>query len=200
MTPRPALSLCLATTLIGLIATAASAQNGVAVARADVNGNIPRFCALGEPVIDQSGPRNNIRTVNGSIVAVESLADPATLTTRAANVSLNLPTVCNTAHRITLASDNNGLWREPAVGPEPAGFSGAVPYQLQMNWAGQRTELDAEAQSRSVVDQVAIVDKPTVGDLGLTFSIRAGATGQATNTPLLAGIYRDTVRLTVEAQ
>ena len=200
MTPRLVIPLCLVNVLTGLFATASSAQDGAAVARADVNGNIPRFCALGEPVIDQSGQRNNIRTVNGSIVAVESLADPATLTTRAANVSLSLPTVCNTAHRITLASDNNGLWREPAVGPEPAGFSGAVPYQLQMNWAGQRTDLDAEAQSRSAIERVAIVDQPTVGDLGLILSIQAGATGQAVNTPLLAGIYRDTVRLTVEAQ
>lgn len=200
MTLRPVITVCLATVLLGLVATAASAQQGIAAAGADVNGNIPRFCALGEPTIDQSGPRQNIRTVNSSVVAVDSLADPATLTTQAANISLNLPTVCNTAHRITLASDNNGLWREPAVGPEPAGFSGSVPYVLQMNWAGQRTELNAEAQSRSIIEQIAIVDRPTVGDLGLTFSITAGATGQMTNAPLLAGIYRDTVRLTVEAQ
>lgn len=164
-----------------------------------VEGDAPRFCAVGTPTLSTT-VNNNIRSLTGGVVTIDTLADPTTLTTRAAQFGILLDAVCNYAHRLTITSENNGLWRDPVAGVTPAGFAGAIPYRATVDWAGDETILDAEAESRREQAETALVSLPYAGNVLIDVAITAGATNKATNTPLLAGTYRDTIRVTIEPQ
>ena len=178
-----------------------TAQTQSAVTREyDVEGNAPGFCAVGAPTLSQTSPTSNVRNVAGGVVTIDTLADPTTLTTRSAQFGVQVEAVCNQAHRLTITSENNGLWRDPVAGVVPAAFAGAIPYRATMAWAGDETQLTADAESRREQSQIALVAQPNIGNVVIDIAIEQGATNKATNTPLLAGTYRDTLRVTIEPQ
>ena len=203
------LALILAVTTAGLAGPALAQETGGsgtggsspdAVTREyPVQGNAPRFCAVGTPTLSTT-VSNNVRNLAGGVVTIDTLADPNTLTTRAAEFGILLDAVCNYAHRLTITSENNGLWRDPVAGSVPAGFAGAIPYEARVDWAGDQTILRAEAEARREQAETALVSLPNAGSMLIDVAITAGATNKATNTPLLAGTYRDTIRVTIEPQ
>ena len=143
----------------------------------------------------------NFRTLNGGSLEVDQLTDPTTLSTRGASVELSFPAVCNFAHQIVLESQNNGLWRsELGMTPAPTGFSDAVPYTATLIWGPVTSTFEADASSRQIRDRTQSVDRPVAGQILLRLRIQPGATNLQTNAPLVAGVYRDTLRLTVEPQ
>lgn len=165
-----------------------------------VRGQVPRVCAISAPNLN-SGAQINFRTLNGSSIEVDQLTDPVTLSTRAASVEITFPAVCNFAHQVVLESQNNGLWRsELGLTPAPTGFSDGVPYTATLIWGPVNTNFQADASSRQIRDRAQAVDQPVVGDIRLRLDIQPGATNLQTNAPLVAGVYRDTLRLTVEPQ
>lgn len=165
-----------------------------------VRGRVPQVCALASPTL-ASGSLNNFRTLTGSSLEVDQLTDPVTLSTRAASARISFAAICNFAHQIVLESRNNGLWRsELGLTPAPTGFSDAVPYTATLEWGPINTSLQADASDRRIRDRTQAVDQPVAGDIVLRLDIQPGATNLQTNAPLVSGVYRDTLRLTVEPQ
>ena len=165
-----------------------------------VRGRVPQLCAVSTPTLAASG-LINFRTLNGGSLEVDQLTDPTTLSTRGASVELSFPAVCNFAHQIVLESQNNGLWRsELGMTPAPTGFSDAVPYTATLIWGPVTSTFEADASSRQIRDRTQSVDRPVAGQILLRLRIQPGATNLQTNAPLVAGVYRDTLRLTVEPQ
>lgn len=155
------------------------------------------LCNLGA-LAQASGPQVNIDVTSGAVFTVTQLADPQTLTSQAASITLAAPATCNTLHRVALASDNNGLWR--TSGGTAAGFASAVPYAAELSWSDQTHRLDATGASRGYVEESVLVGQPATGDIRIDFSIDAGSTNAGVGAPLLAGEYADVLRVIVEPQ
>jgi hypothetical protein len=199
---RAATALTTATAVaLLLIGQAARAQtSGDNTRDMVVRGHVPQVCALATPTL-AGGTLNNFRTLNGSSLEVDQLTDPVTLSTRAASARISFAAICNFAHQIVLESRNNGLWRsELGLTPAPTGFSDAVPYTATLEWGPIHTSLQADASDRRIRDRTQAVDQPVAGDIVLRLDIQPGATNLQTNAPLVSGVYRDTLRLTVEPQ
>lgn len=165
-----------------------------------VRGQVPKVCTIASPTIG-AGQVVNFLSLTGGTLQVDQLTDPVTLSTRAASAQVNFAAVCNYAHQIVLESQNNGLWRsELGLTPAPTGFSDAVPYTATLAWGPVSNRFEADASARRIRDSAQLVDQPVVGDVTLRLDIQPGATNLQTNAPLVSGVYRDTLRLTVEPQ
>lgn len=162
--------------------------------------NAPRGCVLGAPELSQAGVSVNFVAPSGMVYRIQELSDPATLTTRAARLRLNFDTMCNTAHRVVIISQNSGLWRN---GQEPVTFGSfgtAVPYQLQVAWADADTLLNVQAAGRQEREFTVNVGVPYAGELELDFQITAGQTNAGFGAPMVEGGYSDTLTVRVEPQ
>lgn len=163
-----------------------------------VVGDANLMCTVGAPT-QSAGALSNFDTPSGSVFGITRLADPDTLSTQAANITLSMDAMCNSIHRVVIASDNNGLWREGA-GAAPSGFGSAVPYRANLVWADQQYPLTAEAASRQSVEEEMLIGRPNTGEMLIEFEINTGATNAGLGAPLLAGEYSDVLRVTVESQ
>lgn len=191
--------------LFALAATPAFAQttglaDGADQSRFPVIGSSPELCQLGEPRISGGQPAVNVKTIIGRVLEIQELTDPKTLSTEGASVELAFDAFCNYPHRVTLSSENNGLFRQVAGGTPPLGFANAVPYRAELRWDDDSLLLDADALNRREARQDLSTSDPTSGPLLLRLRIIAGATNITTQAPLLAGEYRDTITITVGPQ
>lgn len=164
-----------------------------------VSANAPQVCAVQQPVLSQ-GALVNFQALDGTNLRIDQLTDPSTLATAAAQVSVSFDAVCNYPHRIVLESQNNGLWRTSTTAPAPTGFADAVPYTAQLTWGTINNTFRADAKARRLNTDSIPVDNPTAGKIVLNLSIQAGDSNLSANAPLIAGIYGDTLRVTVEPQ
>lgn len=180
---------------IGVMATSSAAQDRQVV---QVLGSAERICTLGLPGLG-NGAAMNFDTSGGSVFSVTQLTDDTMLTTLAARVTVDMSAMCNGVHRISLGSDNNGLWRQQ-TGSTQSGFGYAVPYQANLIWAEQEYILTADAITRVYVEDQLPVSRAAAGNITIEFEISPGATNQGQNKPLLAGDYSDVLRLTVQPQ
>lgn len=162
--------------------------------------NAESGCTLADPELATDGVLVNFVGPTGNVYRVQELADPATLTTRAAHLRLDMAAMCNSAHRVVVTSQNSGLWR---TGPAPTvvgNFGTAVPYQLQISWADTNQTLVAQAVDRQERQWEILVGHPNVGALELDFNITAGQTNAGLGAPMVAGGYSDVVTVRVEPQ
>lgn len=119
-------------------------------------------------------------------IRIAELVDPQTAQPRAAEMTVELPAICNAAHRLTLVSANGGLLRVGGNARNrqaPGAFGERLGYRLDANWGGRTLTLDAAAAPQAVLD----LPDGMAGDLSLRLSIPAGG------GPLVAGRYADTV-------
>lgn len=190
-------------TILGLLGLALIAAPGAAMAQQvtfDVTGSAPQVCALQEPELT-SGPVQNVRSLSGSTLQIEQMVDPQTLATRAAQAQISFEAVCTFPHRIVMESRGNGLWRNQVAGlASPQGFADGVPYSAVLNWGEDSDQLDADATSRGAVQQVTPVGEARLGALTIDLNVQSGASNLAANSPLLAGVYTDTLIVTLEPQ
>lgn len=163
-----------------------------------VIGRAEPFCSLGLPVQGEASPVN-FDSPGGSVFNVTRLTSDETLTTRAATITLDMEAMCNGVHRVVIASDNNGLWRQD-TGAGRSGFGTGVPYEANLIWADRQHRLTADAANRGYVEDQMLVGRPAAGSLLIAFSIASGATNAGENAPLLAGDYSDILRLSVQPQ
>lgn len=123
---------------------------------------------------------------SGGEIRINQLVDQTTAEPVPASITLTIPVICNSSHRVTLSSQNGGLLRDagdPRRRQSNNGFGEFVPYQLNFAWAGQQRDASSEA-ARSIV-----------------LNVRRGAAGEATfrfalpggGGALLAGRYSDAV-------
>jgi hypothetical protein len=189
---------CKVAALLASLACAPVPALAQAQATVNVTGDAIQMCTLGQPE-QGTGALTNFDTPSGTVFAITSLTDAETLSTRAANITLSMAAMCNTLHRVVIASDNNGLWRS-GPGSTPGGFGSAVPYRANLIWADQEYELTADSDQRLQVEEQMLVGRPNMGEMLIEFRINAGATNAGVGAPLLSGEYSDVLRITVESQ
>jgi hypothetical protein len=195
MGPFTSIRAALALAALAAPALAQSTPGGASYA---VVASAPRVCSIAQPRLEP-GRLVNFRTLNGTTLTVDRLTDPATLATLAASASIGFEAVCNFPHQVVIESQNNGLWRS-ALTRTPEGFADAVPYGATLRWGDLTRRLEIDAENRRIVEFAVPVGKPTAGTLQLDIDIQAGAANLRTQAPLLAGVYQDTLRVTVEPQ
>lgn len=163
-----------------------------------VTGFTPPVCAVGD--VRFGGDETlNVSSVTPGSIRINQLTDPATLSTNAASAQMSFPAVCTVAHRVRIKSLNNGLWRTQASGTSAAsGFANAVPYTVGVKWSENNSRFEVDAGSRGNREQSILHGQPAAGDLTLTVSIAEGASNLRTDSPLMAGVYADTLVVTLE--
>ena len=165
-----------------------------------VDGSAPRVCAVQNPVL-APGALINFRGLSGNALQIDQLADSRTFATLSAAADVSFAAVCNYPHRIILESQNNGLWRGGAIGSAvPTGFADGVPYTASLTWGPVSNSFFVDATSRRISHLSTAVGQPTAGEIKIHLAIQAGASNLTANAPLIAGIYSDTLRVTVEPQ
>src|SRR5690606_1686135 len=97
----------------------------------EVVGEVTRMCTVGQPSQADSGALSTFDAPTGTTFAITQLTDPTTLSTSSADITLTMDAMCKSIHRVKIASDNNGLWRDGA-GAIPSGFGSAVPYRANL--------------------------------------------------------------------
>lgn len=163
-----------------------------------VAGRAPVVCTLAMGSRSADG-FNNFSTADGNVYRVDQMIDSATLSTRAASFELTLSGVCNTAHRISVESLNNGLWQLSETPPaRPNGFGTAVPYYITAQWFDQIEVLAADAAIRQPRESSIPISGPASGELTLRFEILAGSNNFAANAPMVSGSYSDTLTIVLE--
>jgi hypothetical protein len=164
------------------------------------SGNVAQRCLFTQlPTLRTDKPAVNVNGLNGSTLVIAQLTDPENLSVRAASFGVGFDAMCNYAHRIVVESENNGLWRDIAT-PVPPGFADAIPYTATLTWGDVNTTFQADATTKHIADFSVSVGHATEGQIELFMQILPGASNAQAFAPLLAGIYRDTVRVTVEPQ
>jgi hypothetical protein len=184
-----------------LVSGAAHAQQSRTDVRTfPVNGNVPGTCTIGSPVL-APGEQINFRGLNGNTLQIDQLVDATTLSTRGASVVVRFEAICSFPHRLKVETQNNGLFQtseRSAAAPE--GFGDAVPYTAFVEWGDKNLEVLADAVSRRTAETSTAVDAITAGDLRIRLEVEPGDTNLRANAPLLAGVYGDTLRITLEPQ
>lgn len=186
--------------MISAPALAQVAPDPVAVATFPVTGEVPDLCILGDPRIDGGNASINIASINGRVIRIDTLADPTSLTTRGTEANLAFDAACNYPYAVSVESRNNGLWRQSADTPTPAGFANAVPYSATVSWNEKAVELDADARSRSPKAAGFTSLVANAGTLSLKLRILPGTTNVLANAPLVAGDYGDIITVTLGPQ
>lgn len=165
----------------------AAAQTGDARGRIELAGRTYPACVIRSA---RAGTAVNASFIgagpSSGEIRIAELVDPQSAQPRAAEMVIELPVVCNAAHRLTLSSANGGLLRDGGNRTNrqsATGFGDVLGYQLDANWANRALTLNAATSPLAVLD----VPDGTAGDLSLRLSIPAG--GGA----LTAGRYSDTV-------
>lgn len=195
---RAPLLLSAALVASAVLAAPASAQSLSIPRDMPVTGNVPQICAM-QPGTVQPGSANNIVGLDGDTLRIAQFVDPATLSTKAASVTVRFEAVCNFPHAVRLESLNNGLWSNDArITQVPAGFAFAVPYTANLSWGPALASFNADAKSRRLAQQVIGVDSAVAGELDLRIEIAEGASNVDVDAPVVAGTYTDTVRIYLE--
>jgi hypothetical protein len=166
----------------------------------DVIGSAPQVCSLQRPnLANNVGTTVNFTAVTGNLLQIQTLVDPATLAANAASVSVSFDAFCNFPHRLSVESENNGLWQTDGSMNQPAdGFAYALPYEAEVSWADVRGKLEANANVRRIVEQRLDVGQAAAGEVQLSIRIQPGASNTRVNAPVLAGFYGDTIRVFLE--
>ena len=123
---------------------------------------------------------------NGGEIRIGQMVDLNSAEPVPASITLAIPVVCNSSHRVLLRSENGGLLRDagnPQLRQSANGFGDFVPYQVAFEWAGQQRNSSSEEAG------------------AMTFSVARGAAGDATfrfalpggGGALVAGRYSDSI-------
>lgn len=159
--------------------------------RLDVEGTAPSACLVQTP---QAAIGTNTTFSSGNSqqgqVTITQFVDPQTAVAKEATISVALPAICNTAHHVTVTSQNRGLLRAGGVASQTAvnGFREFVPYTVTASWAGQT----ATGQSLTGTPVNITTQDGAAGQVSLTIDVPGGG------DPLVAGTYSDS--LTIELQ
>lgn len=175
---------------LAMLPAAAQAQDLTRAAQQLVmSGNAPVACVINAP---RAASQTNATfaetgTASGRI-NITQFVDPESAEPRASSIELNVPVLCNTAHRMRVSSTNGGLLRGGAAGAGTSGgFSEFVGYTIGIDWQGQTTQFTTTSNN-AIIDS----DRPGRGDATIRIATPAGG------TPLIAGQYRDVIVVEVE--
>lgn len=177
-----------------------TATDGSSQSDFPVTGDVPDQCLIGDPGLAAGAPAINIRSTSGQVVSIDELANAESLSSNGTDVTLSFDAVCNFPYRVTLTSQNNGLWRQSTATPTPVGFANAVPYLAEIAWDESSAMLDADARSRQPKDAGFAPGQPSASGLSLRLRVLPRTTNVTANAPLVAGDYRDVLTITLGPQ
>ena len=183
---------------LSLVATATTAWGAPASVIVTTIGHASRLCLIGSPKV-QIGTAVNLANVTGQTIDIASLSDSQTLSTKATSFDIDFNALCNFSHSVQLSSDRGGLWRL-ATGHVAEAFADGVPYHATLEWGGASTTLEATALSVTPMNDVLRVNSPAGGALVVQFRVDPGATDKGLGAPLAAGVYQDTITVTLGPQ
>lgn len=184
--------------LIALAAQPACAQSAVATQALPVTGSAPQICAIAEGDL-QASQLVNFNGLSGDTLQITQLLDQQTLAARPASATLSFSAVCNYPHQIRIESQNNGLWpTDGRLVASAPGFASALPYDANVTWSDRSGTLRTDAIVRGSREQRITLDQAAAGTLTLRLAIASGASNNGSNTPVLAGVYGDTLRIFLE--
>ena len=176
----------------------AAAQEAASATGLPVTGSAPQVCTLAGGEL-QAGQLVNFNGISGDTLQVTQLLDQQTLAARPASATVSFSAVCNYPHQIRIQSENNGLWpTDGRQATDAPGFATALPYDANLTWGSSSGQLQMDARIRSNREQRIDVDQATAGTVTLRLAILAGASNGGVNAPVLAGVYGDTLRITLE--
>ena len=171
---------------------AAAQQVDTASQRLELLGDAPAACVLNAPTATNA--INSTFGLNGYAsgrVGIVQFVDPQTAQSNASSIELSFPVICNSPHRIVMRSANGGMQRAGSTSVAirgTNGFSEFLPYQLQLDWAGQALNRSSDAGTGAIDSAQA-----GTGDLSLRISTPAGS------GPFVAGTYNDTIVIELQA-
>ncbi|WP_156452127.1 hypothetical protein [Novosphingobium sp. CCH12-A3] len=191
-------SIMLGIALLPLGTIPAAAQETASARGLPVTGSAPQVCSLAGGEL-QAGQLVNFNGISGDTLQVTQLLDQQTLAARPASATVSFSAVCNYPHQIRIQSENNGLWpTDGRQATDAPGFATALPYDANLTWGNSSGQLQMDARIRSNREERIDVDQATAGTVTLRLAILAGASNGGVNAPVLAGVYGDTLRITLE--
>jgi hypothetical protein len=177
------LPLLLVVTMAISPASAEVRSNGES--RLEVVGEATSACVVRAPS-SATGNNANFGATSAASgeVTIGQMVDAETAQSRGARISLNLPVICNSAHRLVVRSGTGGLRRDGALAEQSQGvFIELVPYQLRASWGG------VEAGGLSTDGRTFAIDmaRGNAGEASILIDVPAGG------SPLVAGRYTDQI-------
>jgi spore coat protein U-like protein len=158
----------------------------------DIAGVANPACLMRGPA-PTSGVNARFQTVSASLgdIQIVELVNPQTAVPRATSISIAMPVICNSAHRLSILSRSGGLKRVAANERNQAsgGFADFLPYALSADWAGQSLTQSSEVRGGINISTA----NAGAGNMTIGFSVGAG------NTPLVAGAYTDAITIEFRA-
>ncbi len=146
-----------------------------------------------QPGVTGTGTNANFVSTNPSRgeVRIAQLVNPETSTPLAMTMQIALPVICNSAHIVTVRSENGGLARNGNRRNlvRNGGFVEFLPYRMSTAWLGT----NASAMSNAQTGLRVTTSNGGAGALSINLSIAAQ------NTPMIAGRYEDSVIIEVSA-
>ena len=176
---------------IALLAPAALQAQQVAdlsQGRLEILGTARPACVIRTP---RSSVGNNMRfdpsgAATGQVGITEFVDSNAV--SRGGSIDIDLPVICNSAHRVTVRSGNGGLRRlGPAIQSGP--FAQTLPYSVSTIWGGQNGQLNTDQGGVLTIDS----SEARSGLLALSIIFAAGG------RPLVAGTYSDQIVVELQA-
>lgn len=168
-----------------VLPSAASAQVvGAAEDRLEVLGTAFQACVILTPSAS-SGNNATFEPASGNSgeIRITDFVNPSTATARAASISLALPVICNSPHRLVLRSSNGGLRRDGAGAGSQGPFAEFKAYQMAASWGPVALNAMSDADGQLVINSATA----RAGDVSITIDVGEG--GQ----PLVAGTYSDEI-------
>lgn len=190
-------------TAVAMFAAPAFAQVGAGTTYSDnqstfqVNAPVSTFCKFGNvgntATVSGGGTTGNDSFGNGATTGdqafVVNIQNPADNTVQAASGSFTYAQAqCNTLYTVTTTSANSGL-KTDYNGPTASAFATIVPYQISFHAVNQKGAV--VPQNVASTNTLVASGTPFADSAFFDFSI------PASGLLLLAGTYRDEVRLTM---
>jgi hypothetical protein len=173
-----------------LVAFPAQAQQvDTASNRLELLGDAPAACVLNTPSAGNGSNASFTSTsATSARINITQLVDSTNANSLPSSIELNLPVVCNSAHRVIVRSTNGGLSRLGGNQRGSGPFSEFLAYSFGIGWAGQ--QIDRGSDTGQVVLDAT---QPAKGEVRLRIATPAGS------GPLVAGQYNDAIVIEFQA-
>lgn len=173
-----------------LIAVPAQAQViDTASNRLELLGDAPAACVIATATAGNGSNASFTSTgATSARINITQLVDGTNASSLASSIELNVPVICNSAHRVVVRSTNGGLARLGGNQRGSGPFAEFLAYSFGIGWAGQ--QVDRGSDSGEVVLDAT---QPAKGEVRLRVATPAGS------GPLVAGQYNDTIVIEFQA-
>jgi hypothetical protein len=156
--------------------------------RLEIVGLAPSACLIRSPAAG-TGVNATFESTgsNSGQIRITEFVDPTNAQPRGASMSLAVPIVCNSPHRVIVRSGNGGL-RRVGAGTQAGPFAEFLPYQVDAIWGGSQNGLASDGGP-------LLIDSATARSGQLSLSVNVAQGGR----PLVAGTYSDSIVLELQA-